>query len=109
LVQDTFDAGMLGPLGGVNPAPSAWTLKRRALPGVKVAFEKLIVVAFGAPFVLRLTSVTAKLTVEGTVTLTVSWAAAATTDAVTAAMPSMAIRTASDPADGKVVTELSPA
>jgi hypothetical protein len=92
------------PLGGANTAPLACTLTRSALPRRRFAFEKLIVVGLGAPLVLRLTSVTAKLTVEGTVTLTVSCAAADTADAVMAAMPSIAIRIASDPADGSVIT-----
>jgi hypothetical protein len=55
------------------------------------------------PLVLRLTSVTEKLTVDGTVTLTVSCAAAGTADAVTAAIISMAIRVAPDPSDGNEV------
>ena len=55
------------------------------------------------PGVLRVTSVTGKLMVDGTVMLIVSCAAADTADAVRAAMPSMAIHIATDPADGKVV------
>ena len=72
LFHDTFDAGMLEPLGGVNAAASACTLTRRALPGLRFAFEKLIVVTLGAPLVLRLTSVTGKLTANGTEMVTVS-------------------------------------
>jgi hypothetical protein len=72
LFHDTFDAGMLVPLGGVNAAASDCMLTRMALPGLRFAFEKLIVVTCGAPLVLRLTSVTGKLTANGTEMLTVS-------------------------------------
>jgi hypothetical protein len=71
-VHDTFDAGMLEPLGGVKDAASACTLIRRALPATRLAFEKLIVTGPGAPLVLRVTSVTVKVTAIGTETLTVS-------------------------------------
>jgi hypothetical protein len=92
LFHDTFDAGMLVPLGGVNAAASDSILTRMALPGLRFAFEKLIVVTFGALLVLRLTSVTEKLTANGTEMLTVSWALADTTAAAKAMMPSTAIR-----------------
>ena len=95
LFHDTFDAGMPEPLGGVNAAASACTLTRRALPRLRFAFEKLIVVGLGAPLVLRLTSVTAKLTADGTAMLTVSCAAADTTAAARATMPRTAIRVVS--------------
>jgi hypothetical protein len=72
LFHDTFDAGMLEPPGGVNTAASDCTLTRRALPGLKFAFEKLIVVTLGVPLVLRLTSLTEKLTANGTEMVTVS-------------------------------------
>jgi hypothetical protein len=72
LLHETFEAGMLGPLGGVNAAASGCTLIRRTLPGIRVAFEKLTVVTFGVPLVLRLTSVTGKLTATGIETVTVS-------------------------------------
>ena len=72
LLHETFEAGMLEPLGGVNAAASGCTLIRRALPGLRLAFEKLTVVTFGAALVLRLTSVTGKLTANGTEMVTVS-------------------------------------
>ena len=72
MLQETFEAGMLEPLGGVNAAASGCTLIRTALPGLRLAFEKLTVVTFGAALVLRLTSVTGKLTADGMEMLTVS-------------------------------------
>jgi hypothetical protein len=72
LLQDTLDTGMLDPLGGVNAAASDCTLTRRALPALRLAFENTIVVMLGVPLVLRLTSVTGKLTANGTEMVTVS-------------------------------------
>lgn len=60
LFHDTFETGMFEPLGGVNAAASARTLTRRALPRLRFAFEKPIVVTLGVPLVLRLTSVTGR-------------------------------------------------
>jgi hypothetical protein len=92
LLHETFDAGMLEPLGGVNATASGCTLSRRALPGLRLAFEKLTVVTLGAPLVLRLTSVTGKLTANGTEMVTVSCAPAHTTAAATATRLRRAIR-----------------
>ena len=104
LFHDTFETGMLEPLGGVNAAASDCTLTRRALPGLRLAFEKLIVVTFGVPLVLRLTSVTGKLTANGTEMLTVSCAPPDTTAAADTAMASTVIRLANDPAHEKRLT-----
>ena len=52
---------MLEPLGGVNAPPSACTLTRSALPGLRFAFEKESVAGLGPPLVLWVTSVTGKL------------------------------------------------
>ena len=60
LFHDTFETGMFEPLGGVNAAASARTLTRRALPRLRFAFEKPIVVTLGVPLVLRLTWVTGR-------------------------------------------------
>jgi hypothetical protein len=107
LVHDTFETGMLGPLGGVNAAASGCTLTRRALPGLRLAFEKLIVVTFGVPLVPRLTSVTWKLTASGTEILTVSCAPAVTTAAAEATTPRTASRVAKDGADRNPITDVS--
>jgi hypothetical protein len=107
LFHDTFETGMLGPPGGVNAAESDCTLTRSALPGLRLAFEKLIVVTFGVPLVPRLTSVTGKLTVNGTEMSTVSCASADTTAATDNTMPSTAIRVANDPAHRKQLTEVA--
>ena len=108
-VHDTFDAGIPKPLGGVKDPASACTLIRRALPLMRLAFEKLIVTMPGAPLVVRVTSVTAKFTAIGTETLTVSWAPALTTDAADTTMASRVIRMAGDPAHEKRLTWVSPA
>jgi hypothetical protein len=100
---------MLEPLGGVNAAASACTLTRRALPRLRLAFEKVIVVTSGVPLVLRLTSVTGKLIANGTEMLTVSCAPADTTAAPDTTVASTVIRIASDPAQEKRLTWVSPA
>jgi hypothetical protein len=92
---------MLEPLGGVNAAESDCTLTRKALPRVRFAFEKLIVVTFGVPLVLRLTSVTGKLIANGTEMLTVSCAPADAIATPDATMASTEMRLASDPAHEK--------
>jgi hypothetical protein len=92
--QETFDAGMLAPLGGVNVAASAWTLTRRTFPSPRLALEKRIVAGLVPPLVLHVTSVTAKLTPDGTSMLTVCWAAAVPAVAAQAATANVAIRAA---------------
>jgi hypothetical protein len=72
VVHDTFDAGILEPLGGVKAEASACTLMRSDFPEFRLAFEKLIVAGLGEPGVLALTSVTEKPTAGGTAMLTVS-------------------------------------
>jgi hypothetical protein len=74
-LHDTFDTGILAPPGGVNAAAAARTLTRSALPIVRFALEKPIVEGLGAPVVLLVTSVTEKLTNDGTAIVTVSCAA----------------------------------
>ena len=90
LFHETFETGMLEPLGGVNAAASDCTLTRRTLPELRFAFEKLTVVTSGAPLVLRLTSVTGKLIAIGTEMLTVSCAPAGTAATASPVMPSRA-------------------
>jgi hypothetical protein len=77
------------------------------LPEVRFAFEKLTVVTSGAPLVLRLTSVTGKLTAIGTEMLTVSCAPTETAAAATAIMLSAATWTARDRADREPLTVVS--
>jgi hypothetical protein len=95
---------MLEPLGGVNAAPSACTLTRRALPGLRFAFEKESVVGFGPPLVLCVTSVTEKLTAVGTTMLTVSCATAEADVAAQAIVLNTAIRVARIRADRRRLT-----
>lgn len=87
---------MLEPPGAANVEVSAWTLTRKALPVIRFAFEMLILVEFGLPAVLRLTSVTAKLTTAGTATATDSWASDDGTLATNAGTLSITIRRPTD-------------
>ncbi len=107
VVHDTFEVGMPRPLGGVNAAPSACTLTRSAFPGLRCALEKPTVIGLGPPLVLWVTSVTEKLTADGTTMLTVSWAAAEAAVATHAMVPDTAIRVARHRADQMRLIEVA--
>ena len=107
LFHDTFATGMLAPLGGVNAAASDWTLTRRALPALRFALEKPSLVTDGVPLVLRLTSLTWKLTANGTEMPTVSWAPAFTIVVAETTTQKATIRVTTDAADRTQLTGIS--
>jgi hypothetical protein len=109
LTHETFDDGMPVPLGGVNAAASARTLTLRDFPSVRLAFEKFTVVV-PEPLVLRVTSLTEKLTAAGTWISTVPpCAAAETTVAAQAMIPKTTIRIVSKGVDRRRLTCITPA